>query len=104
MKTRILTGWLLVSVFTVQAQTMELSIEECRTLAIENNKELRIASEKEQAAYHRRKAAFTNYLPKISAAGAYMRTSDELSLLSDEQKNALGNLGTNVGGQLQGIL
>ena len=33
-----------------------------------------------------------------------MRTSDELSLLSDEQKNALGNLGTNVGGQLQGIL
>ena len=104
MKTRILTGWLLVSVFTVQAQTMELSIEECRTLAIENNKELRIASEKEQAAYHRRKAAFTNYLPKISAAGAYMRTSDELSLLSDEQKNTLGNLGTNVGGQLQGIL
>ena len=104
MKTRILTGWLLVSVFTVQAQTMELSIEECRTLAIENNKELRIASEKEQAAYHRRKAAFTNYLPKISAAGAYMRTSDELSLLSDEQKNALGNLGTNVGGQVQGIL
>lgn len=104
MKTRILTGWLLVSVFTVQAQTMELSIEECRTLAIENNKELRIASEKEQAAYHRCKAAFTNYLPKISAAGAYMRTSDELSLLSDEQKNTLGNLGTNVGGQLQGIL
>ena len=50
MKTRILTGWLLVSVFTVQAQTMELSIEECRTLAIENNKELRNASEKEQAA------------------------------------------------------
>lgn len=53
MKTRILTGWLLVSVFTVQAQTMELSIEECRTLAIENNKELRIASEKEQAALRR---------------------------------------------------
>ncbi len=99
-----MTGWLLVSVFTVQAQTMELSIEECRRLAIENNKELRIASEKEKAAYHRHKAAFTNYLPKISAAGVYMRTSDELSLLSDEQKNALGSLGTNVGGQLQGIL
>lgn len=53
-------------------------------LDIENNKELRIASEKEQTAYHRRKAALTNYLPKISAAGAYMHTSDELSLLSDE--------------------
>lgn len=83
---------------------MELSIEECRTLAIQNNKELRIASEKEQAAYHRRKAAFTNYLTKVSAAGAYMRTSDELSLLSDEQKNTLGHLGTNASGQLQGVL
>ncbi|GAA6256176.1 TolC family protein [Bacteroides sp. f07] len=104
MKTRILTGWLLVSAFTVQAQTMELSIEECRTLAIQNNKELRIASEKEQAAYHRRKAAFTNYLPKVSAAGAYMRTSDELSLISDGQKDALSHLGTNAGQQLQGVV
>lgn len=104
MKTRILTGWLLVSVFTVRAQTMELSLEECRDLAIQNNKELRIVAEKQQAAYHQRKAAFTNYLPKISAAGAYMRTSDELSLLSDEQKNALTHLGTNAGQQLQGIV
>lgn len=44
---------------------------------------------KEQAAYYQRKAAFTNHLPKISAAGTYMRTSDELSLISDEQKDAL---------------
>lgn len=104
MKTRILTGWLLVAVCTVQAQPMELSIEECRALAVRNNKELRIADEKEQAAYHRRKAAFTNYLPKISAAGAYLRTSDELSLLSDGQKNTLSHLGTNASGQLQGLL
>lgn len=104
MKKRILTGWLLVWAFAAQAQPMELSIEECRLLAIRNNKELRIASEKEQAAYHLRKAALTNYLPKVSAAGAYMRTSDELSLLSDEQKNTLGHLGTNASGQLHGIL
>lgn len=51
MKKKILTGWLLVWAFAAQAQPMELSIEECRTLAIRNNKELRIASEKEQAAY-----------------------------------------------------
>lgn len=104
MKTLILTGWLLASTFVMQAQTTTLSIEECRNLAIHNNKELRIASEKEQVAYHKRKAAFTNYLPKISAAGAYMRTSNELSLLSDEQKSTLNHLGTNTGGQLQGIL
>lgn len=104
MKTRILTGWLLASAIVGQAQPMELSIEECRTLAIQNNKELRMADEQVQAAYHQRKAAFTNYLPKISAAGAYMRTSDELSLLSDEQKNRLGHLGTNLGGELQSLL
>lgn len=104
MKTRILTGWLLASAIVGQAQPMELSIEECRTLAIQNNKELRMADEQVQAAYHQRKAAFTNYLPKISAAGAYMRTSDELSLLSDEQKSRLGHLGTNLGGELQSLL
>ena len=97
-------GWLLVAAVAVQARTTELSIGECRTLAIQNNKELRMAGEREQAACHRRKAAFTNYLPRISAAGAYLHTSDELSLLSDEQKNTLGRLGTNASGQLQGIL
>lgn len=33
-----------------------------------------------------------------------MRTSDELSLLSDEQKNTLGRLGTTAGEDLRGIL
>ena len=99
-----MTVWLLVSGMLTHAQTTELSIDDCRALAIQNNKELRMASEKERAAYHERKAAFTNYLPKISAMGAYMRTSDELSLLSEEQKNALGSLGTNAGQQLQGLL
>lgn len=99
-----LDGMALVAAVAVQARTTELSIGECRTLAIQNNKELRMADEREQAACHRRKAAFTNYLPRISAAGAYLHTSDELSLLSDEQKNTLGRLGTNASGQLQGIL
>ncbi len=97
MKKEFLTGWLLFAAIATQAQTPELSIEECRELAIRNNKELLIASEKEQAAYHQRKVAFTNYLPKISAAGTYMRTSDELSLVSDEQKDALSHLGTKAG-------
>lgn len=104
MKKEFLTGWLLLAAIATQAQTPELSIEECRELAIRNNKELLIASEKEQAAYHQRKAAFTNYLPKISAAGTYMRTSDELSLISDEQKDALSHLGTKAGQQLQGVV
>ena len=53
------------------------------------------------AAHYEKKAAFTNYLPKIEFAGGYMRTQKEISLLSDEQKQTIGNLGTAAGSQLQ---
>ncbi len=78
-----------------------LSLDSCRALAIANNKELLISQEKINAAHYRKKAAFTNYLPKISAAGGYMRSQKEFSLLSDAQKSALGSVGTQVSGALQ---
>ena len=73
-----------------------LSLDSCRTLAMSNNKELRMADSKRQAAYYEHKAAFTKYLPRVSATGAYMYTSKEISLLSDEQKEKLGHLGSDV--------
>ena len=69
----------------VHAQRV-LTLDSCRVLALENNKELRIAQEKINAAHYQKKAAFTNYLPKIDVTGTYMRTQKEISLLSDEQK------------------
>lgn len=74
-----------------------LSLDSCRALAIRNNKELRMADMKLNAAKYERKAAFTKYLPRVSAKGAYLHTSKELSLLNDEQKGRLDNLGTIVG-------
>ena len=71
-----------------------LSLDSCRTLAVDNNKELRSSEMEMRAAYYNRKSAFTNYLPKVSATGIYMHTSKELSLLSDEQKSTLSGLGT----------
>ena len=71
-----------------------LSLDSCRTLALANNKELRIAKEKINAAHYQQKAAFTNYLPKIDLMGTYMRTQKEISLLSDDQKQSIGNIGT----------
>lgn len=82
------------------AQQM-LNLDSCRALAIANNKELRIGREKITAARYERKAAFTNYLPEISASGGYIRSQKELSLLSDAQKGALSGLGTALGGPLQ---
>ena len=51
---------------------------------------------KQEAAHWQRKSALTNYLPKISAVGTYQRTSKEVSLLNDEQKDFLSNAGTRV--------
>ena len=78
-----------------------LSLDSCRALAIAHNKELLIHQEKINAAHYQHKAAYTNFLPKISAAGGYMRTSRELSLLSDAQKGAISGLGTSLGTPLQ---
>ena len=81
-----------------------LTLDSCRTLALANNKELRISQEKINAARYQKKAAFTSYLPKIDLTGAYMRTQKGISLLSDEQKQSFNNLGTNTGAQLQQLM
>ena len=78
-----------------------LTLDSCRALALSNNKELRISQEKVNAAHYEKKAAFTNYLPKIDLTGGYMRTQKEISLLSDEQKQSISNIGTTAGAQLQ---
>lgn len=77
-----------------------LSLDSCRALAMSNNKDLRIQDAQQQAAYYERKAAFTKYFPRVSATGAYMYTSKEISLLSDEQKDKLKNIGTTLGAMM----
>ena len=77
-----------------------LCLDSCRALALANNKDLLIANEKINAAHYQRKAAFTNYLPNISATGAYMRNQKEFSLLNDTQKGALTGVGTRLSGPL----
>ncbi len=87
-------------ILPVQAQSV-LTLDSCRALAIQNNKNLKIAKEKTNAAHYQRKAAFTNYFPEISATGMYMRNQKEFSLLNDEQKNALTGVGTQLQGGIQ---
>ncbi|MDR0844423.1 MAG: TolC family protein [Tannerella sp.] len=61
-----------------------LSLEDCRSLAIENNKQLKISGENIQKAEEEKKAAFTNYLPDISFTGAYLRNQKNLHLLGED--------------------
>lgn len=81
-----------LGLFGASAQEV-LTPEQCREMARENNKALRMASAEQQAAYWQRKSAFTNYLPHISASGGYMYTSKPISLLNDEQKASLPHMG-----------
>lgn len=100
MKRVFILTFLLSTTLLLTAQST-LSLDSCRALAIANNKELLIGREKINAAHYQRKAAYTNYLPNLSATGAYMRNQKEFSLLNDAQKGALSGLGTNLSGPLQ---
>lgn len=73
-----------------------LSLDSCRAMALRNNKQMRVAEVRRDVAANVRRAARTKYLPHVSAVGGYEHTSREISLLSDAQKSALGNLGSEL--------
>lgn len=77
-----------------------IGLDSCRALALRNNKQLNISKLNRDVAKNTRKAVRTKYLPKVSANGMYQFTSREISILNKDDKNALSNLGTTVGGQL----
>lgn len=68
------------SVFSkdLQAQTRILSIDSCKILALKNNKAIKNAEFDVQTSLETKKAAFTNYFPKVSAMGIAMRSADYL--------------------------
>lgn len=79
--------------------TLVLTLDSCRTLALSGGKRMEmVRTEQEQAAWQQR-AARTNYLPKVSLTAGYMRTGDQISLLSADQKQTLSSLGTALAGQ-----
>lgn len=77
----------------LRAQTV-LTLEECRTMALENNGQSKIAREKVNAAEYDSKAAFANYLPKVSATAMYLHNSDNINLISQEKQERLAAVGT----------
>ena len=97
MKKKVLMlGLLSLALIDAHAAGNSWSLDSLRARAVSNNKSLLMAGQKKVSASYTRKSAATNYLPKVSATGAYMYTSRELSLLSDEQKHTLSNIGTGL--------
>lgn len=98
MKRMILLFALLVSTGYATSQRT-LTLEECRDLAIRNNKELRISGEKLSIADDEKKAAFTKYFPQVSATGGYMWNQKNMNLLDMGALRA--SLGSSLGGLAQ---
>lgn len=96
MKRTILLLTFVVTVGLVNAQRM-LTLEECRNLAIRNNKELQISGEKIKMADNEKKAAFTKYFPQLSANGAYMWNQKDINLLD------MGALSSSLSSSLGGL-
>ncbi len=61
-----------------------LSLEQCRDLALSNNKNLRKISEEVRGAGYEKEEAFAAYLPSIDFAGGYMYNQKNISLLSKD--------------------
>lgn len=76
--------------FPGQAQRV-LTLEECKQMALQNDKELTISGEKLEAAKQLKKAAATQYLPNISATGMYLYNSENISLLQHDMLLPVGS-------------
>jgi outer membrane protein TolC len=81
-----------------------LTLDSCRAMALRNNKQMGVAKMKQEVNANLRKSARTQYLPKVNAVGGYLWMNKEISILSDDQKEALGNMGTNTASHLQNAL
>ncbi|MCR5003856.1 MAG: TolC family protein [Bacteroidales bacterium] len=99
--TKILTILVTLAAMPSAAKAQQtLTLEDCRKMAIENNQDVQQARTKVEMAGYDRQIAFSNYLPNISATGAYMYNSENINLISEDMGTMLSNLGTGVQGNL----
>lgn len=101
MKRKILIVLLIASNLYGWAQ-IPISLDECRKMALEHNKNLQICQETLNAARELKKSAFTQLLPNFSANAAYTWNQKNVSLLNEDAllpvgvKNSDGSFGTGI--------
>ena len=104
MSRAVLLGLLVLLPMTGEAQERILTLDSCRTMALMNNRQMGVARVRQEMNANLRKSARTKYLPQVNAIGGYEWMSKEVSILNDEQKSALSNMGTNTATSLQNAL
>ena len=108
MKTKVMARAILLGLLVLLPLSGEcqrvLTLDSCRAMALRNNKQMGVAKMKQEVSANLRKSARTKYLPHVSAMGGYVWMSREISLLDDDKKAALSNMGTNTATNLQSAL
>lgn len=104
MKTKVMARAILLGLLVLLPLNGEcqrvLTLDSCRAMALRNNKQMGVAKIKQEVNANLRKSARTKYLPHVSALGGYVWMSREISLLDNDKKDALNNLGTNAAASL----
>ena len=81
----------------VSAQRI-LTLDECREMAVSNDRDLQQARTKVEMAGYDRKIALANYFPNVSATGAYLYNPNDISLINDAASASLRGMGTTIHG------
>ena len=82
------------------SQTTVLTLDSCRAMAISNNKDVRMSAIDKEIAENNKKTAFSKYLPRVNAIGAYVYTSKNINLISEEQEQKLRGVGNGLTSQI----
>ncbi|MGQ1948442.1 efflux RND transporter permease subunit [Geofilum sp. OHC36d9] len=61
-----------------QSAAQNISLDSCRQMAVKNNRKIKAANYELQATAEQKKAAFTNYFPKVTANATVLRSNDYL--------------------------
>lgn len=74
-----------ITAIPVAASADTVSLDSCRSWAVSNNKQMRMAKERIKAAGYQKKEAFSAYLPSIDFAGGYTYNQKNLSIFDSDQ-------------------
>ena len=77
-----------------------LTLEQCRSMAVQNDKSIEQAQTKVTMAGYDRKIALANFFPNIVATGTYTYNDHNISLINNDMSNQLTTMGTTVQGQI----
>jgi outer membrane protein TolC len=77
-KSALMIALMIFGLSTAVSAQNKYSLEQCKTLALQNNARIKNSQLELEASKQVKKAAFTNYFPKVSATGMAFRFNDPL--------------------------